>query len=106
MSRWLLLKPRHAARRRNSFAAPSLGRIVANNTTEEGMETRVSTKESLLQMTAVLAVAGTALGSMQPAPAADDLVARGEYLAHIMDCTGCHTTGALAGQPVCARCVS
>jgi mono/diheme cytochrome c family protein len=24
---------------------------------------------------------------------------RGEYLAKIMDCTGCHTTGALAGQP-------
>jgi mono/diheme cytochrome c family protein len=24
---------------------------------------------------------------------------RGEYLATIMDCGGCHTTGALAGQP-------
>lgn len=24
---------------------------------------------------------------------------RGEYLVHIMDCTGCHTPGALAGQP-------
>lgn len=24
---------------------------------------------------------------------------RGEYLAKIMDCTGCHTPGALAGQP-------
>ncbi|MEQ8396910.1 c-type cytochrome [Thalassobaculum sp.] len=26
-------------------------------------------------------------------------VERGEYLATIMDCTGCHTTGALLGQP-------
>ena len=26
-------------------------------------------------------------------------VERGEYLAKIMDCTGCHTNGALAGQP-------
>jgi mono/diheme cytochrome c family protein len=24
---------------------------------------------------------------------------RGEYLAHIMDCTGCHTPGALTGKP-------
>lgn len=24
---------------------------------------------------------------------------RGKYLADIMDCTGCHTTGALAGKP-------
>lgn len=31
--------------------------------------------------------------------AAESLVERGEYLAHIMDCTGCHTPGALAGQP-------
>jgi mono/diheme cytochrome c family protein len=31
--------------------------------------------------------------------AAEDLIARGEYLARIMDCTGCHTPGALAGQP-------
>jgi mono/diheme cytochrome c family protein len=26
-------------------------------------------------------------------------VARGQYLATIMDCAGCHTPGALAGQP-------
>ena len=25
-------------------------------------------------------------------------VERGKYLAAVMDCTGCHTTGALAGQ--------
>ena len=34
-----------------------------------------------------------------PGARADVLVARGEYLARIMDCNGCHTPGALAGQP-------
>ncbi len=33
------------------------------------------------------------------AAAEEGLAARGEYLARIMDCTGCHTPGALAGQP-------
>jgi len=30
---------------------------------------------------------------------ADSLLERGGYLARIMDCTGCHTAGALAGAP-------
>ena len=30
---------------------------------------------------------------------ADDAIERGRYLATIMDCGGCHTPGALAGQP-------
>ena len=30
---------------------------------------------------------------------ADSVVERGEYLTSIMDCTGCHTPGALAGNP-------
>jgi mono/diheme cytochrome c family protein len=34
---------------------------------------------------------------------AADAVKRGEYLARNMDCTGCHTAGALAGQPDPAR---
>lgn len=34
---------------------------------------------------------------------AESLVARGEYLATIMDCTGCHTAGALVGRPDPAR---
>lgn len=33
------------------------------------------------------------------AAAAHSLEERGAYLAAIMDCTGCHTGGALAGQP-------
>lgn len=30
---------------------------------------------------------------------AEDAIARGEYLVGIMDCSGCHTNGALAGKP-------
>ena len=33
------------------------------------------------------------------AVADDDLLARGQYLVTIMDCTGCHTGGSLIGQP-------
>lgn len=39
-----------------------------------------------------------ASASAQTDAQAQDLK-RGEYLAKIMDCTGCHTPGALAGQP-------
>ena len=34
---------------------------------------------------------------------AQDKIARGEYLVTIMDCAGCHTPGALRGQPDMAR---
>ena len=44
---------------------------------------------------AILAAGFVALSSSAQA---QDLQ-RGEYLAKIMDCTGCHTTGALVGQP-------
>jgi mono/diheme cytochrome c family protein len=37
------------------------------------------------------------------AQGADPLVARGEYLARIMDCTGCHTPGSLTGRPDMGR---
>src|SRR4030095_5839351 len=33
----------------------------------------------------------------------DAEVARGQYVANIMDCAGCHTPGALAGQPEADR---
>ena len=39
-----------------------------------------------------------ALTAIVPARA-DDLTERGKYLAAIMDCGGCHTRGALVGQP-------
>jgi len=39
------------------------------------------------------------LAPLSAGGAEEDLTARGEYLARIMDCTGCHTPGALAGQP-------
>lgn len=44
-----------------------------------------------LAAVAVLVPAGGAADS--------DLVKRGEYLAHIMDCGGCHTPGMLKGDP-------
>jgi mono/diheme cytochrome c family protein len=45
----------------------------------------------------VLALAAAAPGS------AADRIKRGEYLATIMDCGGCHTPGALTGKPDPAR---
>jgi mono/diheme cytochrome c family protein len=53
---------------------------------------------------AVLLVAGVALwlaatATAQPAKPDANIVTRGQYLATIMDCGGCHTPGALAGQP-------
>ncbi|HET6469814.1 MAG TPA: c-type cytochrome [Geminicoccaceae bacterium] len=47
---------------------------------------------------AILAVIVVPSAAALPAHAQEPL-ARGEYLATIMDCGGCHTTGALVGQP-------
>ena len=51
--------------------------------------------------TLLFACATFALGvAASPSTAADAAkVKRGEYLANIMDCGGCHTTGALIGKP-------
>jgi mono/diheme cytochrome c family protein len=52
----------------------------------------------------ILAVAAVAMvlgGSA--VRAADDVVARGEYLSKIMDCGGCHTPGVFLGKPDLAR---
>jgi len=46
---------------------------------------------------ALVTVAAAASGG------SEDRLKRGEYLATIMDCTGCHTPGALVGQPDKAR---
>lgn len=49
---------------------------------------------------AAAAIGGVALVATVVSPTfAQDKVRRGEYLATIMDCGGCHTPGALAGQP-------
>ncbi|WP_029351475.1 c-type cytochrome [Bosea sp. 117] len=50
-------------------------------------------------------LAAIAFGALlaTPAAGADKRVQRGEYLVHIMDCTGCHTPGALAGKPDASR---
>jgi mono/diheme cytochrome c family protein len=52
----------------------------------------------------IAAALGTALLALAAWPAAaqpadDRMVARGRYLAAIMDCGGCHTGGALIGKP-------
>ncbi len=55
-----------------------------------------------MNATLTSAVAGFALlGAFAAADPArgQDRLKRGEYLAHIMDCIGCHTPGALAGKP-------
>lgn len=50
-------------------------------------------------------IAAAALGLSTALPAASESTAgaakvkRGEYLVSIMDCTGCHTPGALIGKP-------
>jgi mono/diheme cytochrome c family protein len=49
-----------------------------------------------LILLAVGALAGCASGSR---PSGASAVERGHYLARIMDCTGCHTPGALVGRP-------
>ncbi len=51
---------------------------------------------------AALAV-GMAAGTASMTAHADSVVARGEYLARIMDCTGCHTRGTMMGRPDMAR---
>jgi mono/diheme cytochrome c family protein len=53
-------------------------------------------KSSISWLLVALGIAG--LGRVH-AVAAHDPIARGEYLAQIMDCGGCHTPGVLAGKP-------
>lgn len=48
----------------------------------------------------IIAAAGlAALLAAAPAALAESPVERGAYLAHIMDCGGCHNTGAFTPQP-------
>lgn len=47
----------------------------------------------------VLALALAAAGLAGAPAVADSRIERGQYLARIMDCTGCHTPGALTGAP-------
>ena len=46
----------------------------------------------------IFGLTGLVLTIAAPA-SADELTARGEYLATIMDCAGCHTTGVFFGKP-------
>jgi mono/diheme cytochrome c family protein len=54
---------------------------------------------------AAVAALGLAAALAQPA-GAQDRIKRGEYLAAIMDCGGCHTPGALRGRPDPARALA
>jgi mono/diheme cytochrome c family protein len=47
----------------------------------------------------ILAAAGLAALTFAAPASAETLVERGQYLAHIMDCGGCHNTGAFTPQP-------
>lgn len=58
---------------------------------------------SIITKTAVaLPLLGLSLAAVKPA-ISQDQITRGEYLATIMDCGGCHTAGALVGKPDPAR---
>jgi mono/diheme cytochrome c family protein len=48
---------------------------------------------------ATLVAAATVLATAEPVRADEALIARGDYLARIMDCTGCHTPGTMTGKP-------
>lgn len=50
-------------------------------------------KQTLLRILAVVAIAG-------PSSAEDDRIARGAYLAQIMDCAGCHMPRNATGTPM------
>ena len=52
----------------------------------------------MFAVTSLLLASVLGVGTSQ-ARAADAALARGEYLAHIMDCAGCHTTGVFFGRP-------
>lgn len=52
---------------------------------------------------ALVAGCATSRTSREPVEDLSDLFRRGQYLATIMDCAGCHTPGALAGQPDTTR---
>ena len=54
-------------------------------------------------MNSKLAVCALLCALVRVASADDALVDRGEYLVRIMDCTACHSGGAMLGQPDPAR---
>jgi mono/diheme cytochrome c family protein len=57
-------------------------------------------EKQLAQIGAAFAIGVSILvPGISSAVLADSMIERGAYLASIMDCTGCHTPGALAGAP-------
>jgi len=60
-------------------------------------------RNTIVNAAPVLGAIALAAALTSPATAQQDKVKRGEYLATIMDCSGCHTPGALTGKPDVAR---
>jgi mono/diheme cytochrome c family protein len=60
-------------------------------------------RKAIVNATVCLLGALAAISMASAAARAEDKAKRGEYLAAIMDCTGCQTPGALAGKPDMAR---
>jgi mono/diheme cytochrome c family protein len=52
-----------------------------------------------MRTTNIICIAAALLAFVAAPAGAADKIERGAYLAAIMDCTGCHTPGALRGQP-------
>ena len=60
-------------------------------------------RNTVVNAAATLGAIALAAAMAVPAAAQPDKAKRGEYLATIMDCAGCHTPGALTGKPDAAR---
>ena len=52
-----------------------------------------------MQMLQCMALTWALLACASTAARADDQIARGEYLVHIMGCNDCHTAGTFLGKP-------
>lgn len=59
----------------------------------------MNTRVARLGATIAAVTAAAALSTAEPVRADEALIARGDYLARIMDCTGCHTPGTMSGNP-------
>ena len=60
----------------------------------------------VIVLSVVVAACAPSANRPQIGSAREALVARGQYLATIMDCGGCHTPGALAGKPDANRALA
>lgn len=91
----LMPQPEHARRR---VGAPRLNGVTSN------MAFKPERRRSRAGLLPCAFAGAVVLAALAAAPAAAETqLERGKYLATIMDCTGCHTPGALIGKPDRAR---